>query len=150
MPDPDLYAQEILNISSKTIDTIDWLYQGQYAFDMPYGVGSMTYKKSTYYSKFYGSWFHGKFYDGTLIYKNGDSFEGLFRDGRRYYGTLTFSNGGDLLESKETRRQCLARLISNSENVKSDLICKEFKGAWQDEQNSEGTLWYESGSKYVG
>ena len=81
MPDPDLYAQEILNISSKTIDTKDWLYQGQYAYDMPYGIGSMTYKKSSNYSKFFGSWFHGKLYDGTLIYKNGDSFEGLFRDG---------------------------------------------------------------------
>jgi hypothetical protein len=29
---------------------------------------------------------------------------GLFRDGRRYDGKLTFANGGDLLETKETRR----------------------------------------------
>jgi len=63
----------------------------------------MTYKKSTEYSKFDGRWYNGKFLNGTLIYKNGDSFKGLFREGRKYLGTLTFANGGDLLESKETR-----------------------------------------------
>ncbi len=63
----------------------------------------MTYKKSHDHSKFDGYWTAGKLFDGTLIYKNGDSFKGLFRDGRRYKGTLTFANGGDPLESKETR-----------------------------------------------
>jgi hypothetical protein len=60
----------------------------------------MTYKNSHEYSKFHGHWVAGKLYEGTLIYKNGDSFKGLFRDDRRYKGTLTFANGGDLLESK--------------------------------------------------
>jgi hypothetical protein len=41
-------------------------------------------------------------------------------------------------------------LISKSEEVKSDLIWKEFKGVWHDDRNSEGTLIYESGAKYVG
>jgi hypothetical protein len=39
-------------------------------------------------------------FDGTLIYKNGDIFMGLFRDGRRYDGTLIFANGGDQIERK--------------------------------------------------
>jgi hypothetical protein len=74
----------------------------------------------------------------------------LFKDGRRYDGTLTFANGGDLLESKETRRQYLEKLISKAEEVSSDLIWKEFRGVWHDDMNSEGTLMYESGAKYVG
>ena len=68
----------------------------------------------------------------------------------RYNGTLTFANGGYLHESKETRRQYLAKLISKSEEVSSDLLWKEFRGIWHDDRNSEGTLLYESGSKYVG
>ena len=63
----------------------------------------MTYKNLSDYSKFDGLWIAGKCFDGTLIYKNGDSFNGFFRDGRRYNGTLTYANGGDLLESKESR-----------------------------------------------
>lgn len=62
----------------------------------------MTYKVSGEYSKFDGHWIAGKFFDGTLVYKNGDSFEGFFRDGRRHNGTLTFSKGDDSLKSKET------------------------------------------------
>jgi len=92
-----------LNINSKTIDTIYGTYQGQCAFDKPHGNGSMIYNKTSSYSQFDGYWIEGNFYDGTLIYKNGDSFKGLFIAGRRYKGTLTFANGGDLLESKETR-----------------------------------------------
>ena len=34
--------------------------------------------------------------------------------------------------------------------INSDLIWKEFRGIWHDDRNSEGTLLYESGSKYVG
>jgi len=64
----------------------------------------MTYNNSSDQSKFDGHWVAGKLFDGTLIYKNGDCFKGLFRDGRKNEGTLIFSNGGDLLESKETRR----------------------------------------------
>jgi hypothetical protein len=75
---------------------------------------------------------------------------GLFRDGRRYDGKLTFANGGDLLENKETRHEHLETLVLKSEEVKSDLILKEFKGVWHDERNSEGTLLYESGSIYKG
>jgi len=71
-------------------------------------------------------------------------------DGRKYKGTLTFASGGDLLESNETRVQYLAKMIENKEAVNSDLVWKEFKGVWHDETNSEGTLLYESGSKYVG
>ena len=63
----------------------------------------MTYKNSHDYSKFDGNWIGGKYLDGTIIYNNGDSFMGLFRDGRRYNGSLTYANGGNLLESKETR-----------------------------------------------
>jgi hypothetical protein len=74
----------------------------------------------------------------------------LFRDGRRYNGTMTFANGGYLLESKETRRKYLAKLISKSKLVSSDLIWKEFTGIWHDDRNSEGTLLYESGSRYEG
>jgi hypothetical protein len=37
-----------------------------------------------------------------MFYKNGNSFEGLFRHDRRYYGKLTFANGGDPL-AKESR-----------------------------------------------
>jgi hypothetical protein len=110
----------------------------------------MSYDQSSEYSKFDGLWFKGKYLKGTLIYKNGDIFKGLFRDGRKYKGTLTYANGGDLLENKETRREHLARLISNSKEVRSDLIWKEFTGVWHDESNSEGTLLYEMGSKYVG
>jgi hypothetical protein len=40
--------------------------------------------------------------------------------------------------------------MESSRRVKSDLIWKEFTGVWHDERNSEGTLLYESGSKYVG
>jgi hypothetical protein len=64
----------------------------------------MTYNDSSENSKFDGLWVAGNLFDGTLIYKNGDSFKGSFREGRIYKGTLTFANGGDLLESKETRR----------------------------------------------
>jgi hypothetical protein len=71
---------------------------------MPHGQGSITYNDSSEKSKFDGLWVAGRFFDGTLIYKNGDSFKVLFREGRIYKGTLTFANGGDLFESKETRR----------------------------------------------
>jgi hypothetical protein len=64
----------------------------------------MTFKNSSDLSKFDGHFVGGKLFDGTLIYKNGDSFKGLLRDGRRYDGTLTFANEGELLENKETRR----------------------------------------------
>ena len=67
---------EILSINSKTIDTIDGTYQGQCAFDKPHGNGSMIYNKTSSYSQFDGYWIEGNFYDGTLIYKNGDSFKG--------------------------------------------------------------------------
>jgi len=40
--------------------------------------------------------------------------------------------------------------MANSKKVMSDLILNEFTGVWHDERNSEGTLLYESGSKYVG
>jgi hypothetical protein len=40
--------------------------------------------------------------------------------------------------------------MSKFEAVKSDVIWKEFKGVWHDDRNSEGTLLYESGSKYKG
>ena len=110
----------------------------------------MIYKSSSDYSKFYGRWYDGKLYEGTLIYKNGDSFKGLFRKGRKYYGQMTFANGGDLLDSNETRTQCFARLISSLEKVRSDLVWKAFKGVWHNEMNSTGTLLYEGGSRYVG
>jgi hypothetical protein len=41
-------------------------------------------------------------------------------------------------------------LISNSKEVKSDLIWNQFRGVWLDETNCEGTLIYEKGAKYVG
>jgi hypothetical protein len=63
----------------------------------------MTYKDSHEYSKFDGHWVGGMFLEGTLIYKNGDSFFGSFRDGKIHNGTQTYANGGDPLESKETR-----------------------------------------------
>ena len=110
----------------------------------------MIFKDSSSYTEFNGSWIEGNFSDGTLIYKNEDSFKGSFLDGRKYKGTLTFASGGDLLESNETRVQYLAKMIENKEAVNSDLVWKEFKGVWHDETNSEGTLLYESGSKYVG
>jgi hypothetical protein len=96
--------KEFLKVSYQTIDNIDGSYQGECAFDKPHGKGFITFINSIDYSKFDGHCIAGKFYDGTLIYKNGDSFTGLFRDGRRYNGTLTFANGGYLLKSKETRR----------------------------------------------
>jgi len=65
----------------------------------------MTYKVSGEYSKFDGHWIAGKFYNGTLVYKNKDSFQGFFRDGRRHNGMLTFAEGGDSLETKETRAE---------------------------------------------
>jgi hypothetical protein len=80
------------------------LYRGQWALDKPHGIGFMTFQNSEFYSSFDGHWLAGKFYDGTLIYKNGDSFKGLFRDGRRHKGTLTFANGGDFLQSKKETR----------------------------------------------
>ena len=103
MPDPDFLAKEFLSISSKTIDMIDGTYEGQCAKDKPHGNGFMTYKKSSDYFKFDGRWYNGKFLTGTLVYKNGDSFKGLFRDGRKFIGNMTYANGGDLLENKETR-----------------------------------------------
>lgn len=74
----------------------------------------MTFKNSPEYSQFNGNWIDGKFFYGTLIYRNGDFFKGFFRDGRRYNGTLTYANGGEPLESKETRRHFIYRMISNS------------------------------------
>ena len=75
----------------------------------------MTYNDSSESSKFDGRWIAGKYCDGTLKYKNGDSFSGLFStDGRRYKGTLTYANGGESLETKQTRREHLAELISKS------------------------------------
>jgi len=41
-------------------------------------------------------------------------------------------------------------LIENEKIVRSDFLFKEFKGVWHDDSNSEGTLLYESGSKYEG
>ena len=55
------------------------------------------------YSKFDGQWIGGKYYDGTLMFKNGDSFMGLFRDGRIFKGTMTYANGCKVLDSKATR-----------------------------------------------
>jgi hypothetical protein len=52
---------------------------------------------------FDGDWIAGKIFNGTLLYKNGDSLHGSFKDGRRYKGTLTFANGDDLPKSKEAR-----------------------------------------------
>ena len=46
-PDPDLYEQEIQSLSSRTKDTIDGSYQGQFANDKHHGIGIMTYKKSS-------------------------------------------------------------------------------------------------------
>jgi hypothetical protein len=57
----------------------------------------MKYESSSDYRYFKGDWIAGKFSDGTLVYRNGDSFKGSFKDGRRYKGTLTFANGSDLL-----------------------------------------------------
>jgi hypothetical protein len=34
--------------------------------------------------------------------------------------------------------------------VRSDLIWTEFSGTWHDDDNSEGTLMYKFGGKYVG
>jgi hypothetical protein len=103
MPDPDSLKYDIVSISSKT--TKDGLYQGHCKCenDKPHGDGSMTYFESSDFSKFEGKWYNGKFDEGTLTYKNGDSYKGLFREGKRFIGALTFANGGDILESKETR-----------------------------------------------
>jgi hypothetical protein len=110
----------------------------------------MTYKKSSDYSKFEGRWHNGKLLNGTLLYKNGDSFKGLFCDGRRHFGVLTFANGGDLVESKDTRRSNHEKLISISEKDKSDLIWTQFRGVWHDDTNSEGTLTYKNGDSFKG
>ena len=69
----------------------------------------MNYKVSDDFYGFDGHWIGGKFHDGTLVYKNGDSFKGLFRDGRRHDGTITFSNEGGHLERKETRSLKLSK-----------------------------------------
>ena len=69
----------------------------------------MNYKVSDDYYGFDGHWIGGKFHYGTLVYKNGDSFKGLFRDGRRHDGTITFSNEGGHLERKETRSLKLSK-----------------------------------------
>ena len=63
----------------------------------------MHYRESADYYGFDGHWIGGKFHDGTLVYKNGDSFKGLFRDGRRYKGTINYANDGGLLQRKDTR-----------------------------------------------
>ena len=55
-----LKRYEILEISNKTIDFIDGLYQGQCAFDKPHGKGSMTYYDLSDNSKFDGLWIAGK------------------------------------------------------------------------------------------
>ena len=91
-------------ISSNTIDTIDGSYQGQYLFDKPHGKGSMYFNDSSIYSYFDGNWIAGKFFDGFLMYKNGDSFEGSFKIGRRYLGKLTFANVSKNLTSKQARK----------------------------------------------
>jgi hypothetical protein len=41
-------------------------------------------------------------------------------------------------------------MMEYSKELKSDLMLNEFEGVWFDEKNSQGTLKYESGSKYVG
>jgi hypothetical protein len=110
----------------------------------------MIYKNSSSYSEFNGSWIEGEFNDGTLIFKDGDSFKGFFMDGKYWNGTLTFANGCDYHEREETKLEYLVNLIENEKIVKSDLLYKEFKGVWHDHSNSEGTLLYESGSKYEG
>jgi hypothetical protein len=63
----------------------------------------MTYSNSTEYSCFEGHWYNGKFLNGALIYKNGDSFKGLFREGIRYKGALKFANSSDLHEIETSR-----------------------------------------------
>lgn len=40
--------------------------------------------------------------------------------------------------------------MSSSVLIKSDIIWKEFKGAWHNDRIFEGTLLYETGGKYVG
>lgn len=142
--------QGILKVSYCCIDEQDYSYRGQCAFEKPHGSGNMHYRNSDDYYGFDGHWIGGKFYDGTLVYKNGDSFKGLFRDGRRHKGTITFSNEGGNLERKETRSQKLSKQIQGSIKFKSDMIQTQFTGTWHDDRNSEGTLVYESGSKYVG
>ena len=63
----------------------------------------MNFNKSFDCIYFDGDWIAGKIFNGTLVYKNGESFNGFFKDGRRYKGTLTFANGDDLLKSKDAR-----------------------------------------------
>ena len=129
---------------------MDASYQGQCVFDKPHGIGSMTFKNSSDIKYFDGDWIAGQFHNGILIYKNGDQFKGLLKNRKKFKGTLTFANGGDLLDKKDTNKKHLAKLISKSIEFKSDLISTQFIGMWHDDSNSEGTLLYESGSKYVG
>jgi hypothetical protein len=63
----------------------------------------MNFTNSSDCNYFDGDWIAGKMNYGILFYKNGDSFNGSFKDGRRFKGTLTFANGDDPSKSKEAR-----------------------------------------------
>jgi hypothetical protein len=88
----------------KINDIMDEIYLGKCECHKPHGIGSKTYDDLSDDFKFDGHWYNGKRQNGTLIYKNGDSFTGSFKNDRRYNGTLTFAISGNLNENKETRR----------------------------------------------
>ena len=57
----------------------DGVYQGQCKNDKPHGRGFKTFEKPNQYNTFDGYWNDDKFYNGILVFSNGDSFDGLFR-----------------------------------------------------------------------
>ena len=45
-------------------------------------------------SKFTGSWMIDSFSDGTMVYANGDHYEGHFNNGKKFgKGTMYYANG---------------------------------------------------------
>lgn len=66
-------------------------YNGQVANGIPHGQGVLTCKNGDIYE---GKWRNGNIVSGTATYKNGPKYEGGFKNLKRYgMGVMTYKNG---------------------------------------------------------
>ena len=121
-------------------------YEGEWKNNKYHGKGEINFVISgSPQAKYIGEWKEGSYFKGTLIYPNGDKYNGEFQnDERNGTGTLYFSNGD----------KYIGKWKDNKRNGKGSILYSngdKYEGEWKnDNRHGLGVNYYLNGFKFVG
>ena len=126
-------------------------------FEAP-SEGTMVYEQGSRYDRYIGTFEEWKKLNGKMFYRNGDVFEGTFKEGQPYNGILTSANKVDLFYYMDGVKLKVEEPVFVNKIFERNLIggkftCTngdKFEGEFKDNQISKGKFTYANGDVFEG